>query len=255
MKASPPKEFNIARIERVFNSALHFVELEIVGYRLQAKKVKLDVELFGLEDAYLQERVENTFKPFDDSEFLAVQIAKLDAAGKQVPNETERFGPTVIEHERNRLKKEFLFDISRFGVVIRRANKPDFEQRLKVLQERLKLYVEAVKRNIDEHLKKAKDKLKASLVEVVCKNPPTAWKKFMDGENLAIEEAGRLLDGALDRAFVGIVSEINPSIRWIYKDVTYETIQDAGFRKALEKQFGKARADKLFSEHDAAPGK
>src|SRR5262249_48581088 len=63
LKARPPKEFDIARIERVFNSALHFVELEIKDYRLRAKKVALDVELLGLGDDYLRERVENSFKP------------------------------------------------------------------------------------------------------------------------------------------------------------------------------------------------
>jgi hypothetical protein len=37
--------------------------------------------------------------------------------------------------------------------------------------------------------------------------------------------------------------------------VTYETIHNVDFRKGLEKSFGVARADKLFSEHDAAPEK
>jgi len=80
LRASPPKEFDIARIERVFNSALHFVELEILNYRFSAKKVRLDAELFGMGDDYLRERVENTFKPFADAEFLTVQIPKLSAA-------------------------------------------------------------------------------------------------------------------------------------------------------------------------------
>lgn len=57
LKASPPKEFNIARIERVFNSTVHFVELEFLDYRLRAKKVKLGMELSGLGDDYLRERV------------------------------------------------------------------------------------------------------------------------------------------------------------------------------------------------------
>jgi hypothetical protein len=255
LKASPPKEFNIARIERVFNSALHFIELEILDYRLRAKKVRLDVELFGMGDTFLRERVENTFKPFDDAEFLTLRIPKLGVDGMPVPKETEIFGPEVIEQERNRLKKEFLFDIPKFGVVIRRANKQEFEQRLELLKQRLKLYIVAVQKNIKDHLAKAKEKLKASLVEVVRKNPPPAWKKFMDSGGLSAEEAGRLLDDALDKAFAGMVSEFNPTIRWIYKDVTYETIHNVDFRKGLEKSFGVARADKLFSEHDAAPEK
>jgi hypothetical protein len=253
LKASPPRPFNIARVERVFNSALHFVEVEFLDYRLRAKKVKLDVELFGMGDDFLRERVENTFKPFDDAEFLTVRIPKLDGNGKQIPNQNERFSPEVIEHERRRLKKEFLFDIQNFGVVIRRANKEQFEARLKLFRERLKLYVETVKKNVDDHLKTAKLKLRGSLVEVVKKNPPVPWRKFMDGGSLTTEEAERLLDEALDRAFAGVVSEFNPTIRWTYKDVTYQTIHDPDFRKGLEKCFGQARAAKLFSEYDAAP--
>ena len=108
LKASPPKEFNIARIERVFNSSLHFVELEILDYRLRAKKVKLDVELFGMGDDYLRERIENTFKPFDDAEFLTLCIPKIDASGNAVANEQENFGPKVIEHERARAQEGVL---------------------------------------------------------------------------------------------------------------------------------------------------
>lgn len=255
LKARPPREFNIARAERVFNSSLHFVELEILDYRLRAKKVKLDVELFGLKDDYLRTRLENTFKPFDGADFLTVPIPKLDDNGQYVKDEmeTEIFGPEVLERERLQLKREFLFDIPRFGVVIRRANKKEFEQRLKRLEQRLNIYVEAVKNNIAGYLGQAKGKLRISLIEGVRKNPPPAWKKFMDGDYLPEDEAGRLLDEALDRAFAGVVTDFNPKIRWIYKDVTYETIHNTDFRKGLEKGFGKERAAKLFSEYDAAP--
>jgi hypothetical protein len=255
LKASPPREFSLVRIERVVNSALHFVELEFVDYRLRAKKVKLDAGLFGMDDDFLRERVESTFKPFDDAEFLSLSIPKLGADGKQVPNETELFGPEAIERERNQLKKDFLFDIPKFGVILRRADKKEFEARLKHLQDRLKLYVAAVKKNIEEHLKKAKGKLKSSLMERVKEKPPAGWRKFIVGGSLPEDEAGRLLDQALDQAFDRMVSEFNPTIRWIYKDATYETIHNADFRKGLEKHFGPARVGKLFTEHDAAPEK
>lgn len=255
LKANPPKLFSIVHIERVFNSELHFVELEFLDYRLRAKKVKLGVELSGLGDDFLRERVENTFKPFDDAEFLTLRISQLDADGKPEPDKEEVFGPEVIERERNQIKKEFLFDIPKFGVVIRRASKTEFQQKLELLKKRLALYTTKLQKNISDHLGKAKEKLKTSLLDVVTKNPPPAWRKYMDGGKLSKAEAERLLDGALGNAFEGIISDFKPTIRWIYKDLTYETIQDADFRKGLEKHFGKARADKLFSEHDAAPEK
>lgn len=253
LKASPPKPYNIARIERVFNSALHFVELEILGYRLRTKKITLDVVLFGMDDPFLRERVENTFKPFDDAEFLTVKIPKLDADGNQIGDQTQTFGPEVIEDERKRIKGDFLFDIPGFGVVIRRANKQEFEQRVGLLKQQIELYINAVKKNIQDHLENAKQKLKASLLEKIMKTPPAAWKKYMNGDRLSEDEAGRLLDEALGRAFAGMISEFCPTIEWVYKDVTFDTIHNEKFRKGLEKSFGAARAEKLFSEYDAAP--
>jgi len=35
--------------------------------------------------------------------------------------------------------------------------------------------------------------------------------------------------------------------------VTYETFKDQAFRELLEKRFGKAAVEAIFSEHDAAP--
>lgn len=255
LKATPPKQFNLARIERVFNSELHFVELEFLDYRLRAKKVRLGVELSGLGDHYLRERVESTFKPFDDADFLTLSIQKLDAKGEPVGNEKELFGPQAIEDERSQIKKEMLFDIPHFGVVIRRADKPDFEKRLEPLKKRLKGYTKTLTENIGSHLEKAQEKLKASLLDVVTQNPPPAWRKFMVGEQLSKDEAERLLDGALNKAFGGILSDFKPTIRWNYKDLTYETIHNPDFRKGLEKHFGTARADKLFREYDAIPEK
>lgn len=151
-------------------------------------------------------------------------------------DETEVFGPEAIERERNQIKKEFLFDIPKFGVVIRRASKEEFEQRLKHLKARLELYTKALQKNISDHLNKAKEKLKTSLLEVVTKNPPPAWRKFMDGGHLSAAEAGRLLDGALENAFDGIISDFKPTIRWIYKDVTYETHPPRLVNRALDLQ-------------------
>ncbi len=255
LKANPPKEFNIARIERVFNSALHFVELKIQHYRLQTKKVTLNAELFALADHYLEERIENTFRPFDDAALLTVAIPKLLADGSEVPNETETFGPDVIDLERERLKKTFLFDVPRFGVVIRRANKNEFEEQLKLLEQKLKLYATAVKETIKGHLDKAKDQLKKSLAERLSQNPPAVWKKYLDRDTISKEEAEQLITHQLDKSFAPIGSDFQPEIRWIYKDVTYETIHNGEFRTALEKQFGKERAAKLFVEYDAAPEK
>ena len=55
----------ISASNRVFNSALHLVELEILAYRL------------GTWGTILGERIEKIHKPFDDAEFITLQIPML----------------------------------------------------------------------------------------------------------------------------------------------------------------------------------
>jgi len=177
LQANPPKEFNIARVERVFNSALQFVEVEILDYRLRTRKVKLDPSIFGVSDEYLRQRVENTFKPFEESEFLTIEIPWLDADGSLDAKRTMWFSPDPIERERLRIKRELLFDVPRFGVVLRRTHKPEFERQIRRLQQQIELYMQKVQAEIEQRVGTAKARLHAALLEIVLANPPAAWGK------------------------------------------------------------------------------
>ena len=53
--------------------------------------------------------------------------------------------------------------------------------------------------------------------------------------------------------FYGISTSFKPTVRWLYKDITYETIHNLEFRRTLESQLGKHRADIMVKEYDAAP--
>jgi len=254
LQANPPKEFNIARVERVFNSALQFVEVEILDYRLRTRKVKLDPSIFGLSDEYLRQRVENTFKPFEDSEFLTVEIPRLDEQNHPHATLKMRFSPDQIESERLRIKRELLFDVPRFGVVLRRAHKPEFERQMRRLQQQIALYMQKVQAEIEQRVAAAKARLTASLLEIVLASPPAAWRKYMsEPGRLERAEAERLLSAMLDKEFDGLTAGFHPTVRWLYKDVTYETIHNPDFRRALERPLGKDSVAALFKEFDAAP--
>ncbi|MEX0610691.1 MAG: hypothetical protein WD229_01110, partial [Pirellulales bacterium] len=53
----PPKEFNVARIERVFSSLLQYVEWKIKDYKLTTRSISLDAKLFGVRDAEVVRRL------------------------------------------------------------------------------------------------------------------------------------------------------------------------------------------------------
>ena len=100
----------------------------------------------------------------------------------------------------------------------------------------------------------AKARLQTSLLDIVLTNPPAAWKKYTsESGQLIREEAERLLGAMLDKEFSGIVAGFDPTVRWLYKDVTYETIHNPDFRQALEGLLGRQNVAALFSEYDAAP--
>ena len=61
----------------------------------------------------------------------------------------------------------------------------------------------------------------------------------------------------LERTFGGASELFNPELRCVFKDVTYESIQDKNFKQLLSEAMRRAGGEsvvrQLFSEHDAAP--
>src|SRR5436190_11778550 len=66
----PPKEFNVAGIERVFSSMLHYVELTIKDYKLTTRSVLLAPALLGMRDPEVVRRLTNRYHLFSEAESL-----------------------------------------------------------------------------------------------------------------------------------------------------------------------------------------
>lgn len=66
-----------------------------------------------------------------------------------------------------------------------------------------------------------------------------------------------ILEQDLATCFGSCAEVFKPELRWVFKDVTYESISDRQFRDALSKALrdsgGERLVAQLFSEHDAAP--
>ncbi len=216
LKANPPKQFDLARIERVFTSALHYVELEVKNYRLQSRKLKIDSELFGLNDHYFRENIENTFKPFEDANALKVNIKKLDESGNPIAGQEEEFGPEAIDREREDIKQKFLGIIPGFGVVIRRTHQAQFEKRVHRLIKQVEAYAETVNNRMAELWKNGRGKLVDALLPRVLENPPSQWHKQTVGDKPTEAEARALLIGMLDHAYHQAIGRYQPTIKWIY---------------------------------------
>ena len=258
----PPKKFDVARIERVFESKIQFVELEVTGYRLSTKKVSIPNDLLVGEDPALKDKLKNSFTLLQGDQVLEVEIPDFDKELKRRCNEAGQIKKVVwseleLEKQRKALYEDFLINVPKFGQVIMRSRRNDFDHRLARLRKQIEAFKTAVEEKLGEAILDAIADLAKTLLPRIRESLPARYAKLMPECNPSDEDLLSMIEHDLERAFGGAGDLFNPELRCIYKDVTYESIQDKHFKKLLSEALSKAGGERvvrlLFREFDAAP--
>ena len=245
---NPPKKFDVARAERVFNSRLQYVEFSFEDYKLSKKTVSIPAELTGItQDKDLLQRWRNSFRLFTGTAALEVVLNAGDEENEETLTEKS------LENEKKAIISEFLLVVPRFGTVILRSRRKDFDERIETFKQRVESFKEGVIQKIEEQLGKTKDNLVVDLVPHVTTKPPEKWRKTMTSSQLSEKEAKERLENELAGLFGCVERVFAPKVRVVFKEVTYETISDTDFQDALSKHFPPSVQKDLFSEYDAAP--
>lgn len=264
LKEVPPKKFSVARIERVYESKIQFVELELTGYRLSAKRVNIPNDLLVGEEKAFKERLKNSFLLLQGEQTIKVHIPVFDAQtaepkpaenGGQAP--TEEWSEATLEEQRKALYDEFLINVPRFGHVIMRRNRPDFDKRLKLLEAQIKAFNTAIQKELGTKLTEAVQALARTLLPRIRDHLPQRYKRVLPVNEVTDEILLSILEQDLETSFGTSAEVFKPELRCVFKDVTYESISDPMFRRSLSKALrdsgGERLVAQLFSEHDAAP--
>jgi hypothetical protein len=250
----PPKEINVARIERVFSSMLQYVELTIEDYKLTSRSLLLNPELFGVRDAEVVRRLTNRYHLFSETDALTVEIPHIGEDAKpDAKKPKDKFGPLSIDHERKRIKKRFVIDAGRYGTLILRRNVPDFEKEIKVLEAKIAEYRAAVQKQIETRIQEIVDELLKALLERLKAAPPDHWHSRFLGKQPTDEDIKRLFHEDVQGEVSRVKTDFEPKVFTAYKGVTYQTFKDEKFRELMERRFGKESIAAIFNEHDAAP--
>lgn len=264
LKEIPPKKFSVARIERVYESKIQFVEIELTGYRLSAKRVNIPNDLLVGEEKAFKERLKNSFLLLQGEQTITVRIPVFDLEtakpkpaqnGGQPP--TEEWSEATLEEQRKALYEEFLISVPRFGHVIMRRNRPDFDKRLNLLETQIEAFNTAIQKELGAKLTEAVQALARTLLPRVQDRLPQRYKRVLPVSAPNDELILSILEQDLATSFGSSAEVFKPELRWVFKDVTYESISDSRFREALGKALrdsgGERLVTQLFSEHDAAP--
>ena len=264
LKEVPPKKFSVARIERVYESKIQFVEIELTGYRLSAKRVNIPNDLLVGEEKAFKERLKNSFLLLQGEQTIKVYIPVFDLdTAEQKPAQigcepqTEEWSEATLEEQRKALYDEFLINVPRFGHVIMRRNRPDLDKRLKLLEVQIKAFNTAIQEELAGKLKEAVKALAQTLLPRIRDRLPQRYKRVLPTSTASDDLLLSLLEQDLAKSFGSSAEVFKPELRWVFKDVTYESISDKLFKdslsKALRDSGGERLVAQLFSEHDAAP--
>ncbi len=259
LKEIPPKKFNVARIERVYESKIQFVELELTRYRLSSKRVTIPNDLLLGEDKALDDRLKNSFLLLHGEQAPTVKIPDFDAETLEPMNDKDGkpkfldWSEAELEKRRKALYDDYLINLPRFGHIIMRRNRPAFDQRLKLLKTQIGAFTTTVDKALGKTLIDAIAALAKSLLPRVREAVPQRYSRVLGtavpSDDDLLEQLGR----DLERSFGGTSNAFKPELRCVFKDVTYEAINDNTFQTALGKALGERAVAQLFSEHDAAP--
>lgn len=244
---NPPKKFDLARLERVFNYKLEFVEFSVEGMKLNAKAVPLPAEILGLDSEDLQERLRNSFRVFDSG--VPFRFDVDDRVGSQQKiHLTEGY----FAKEAQKLRRAFI-PMGTYGNLIQKHQKPFLEAGVGRLRSLLAVYTKSVKEQIGPRIDATRDSLINSLYPRLKANPPEVWSNHFAYGVIPDDVLRSRLEAAIDLAFRKVAESFSPEITCTFKGVRYDTITaDPVFRKGVEKHFGAEETAKLFAEYDAS---
>lgn len=231
----PPKNFDLEREVQVYSSFLQFVELSFKGPRITTKKVQLPPDLLSMvEDADLRITLRASCELFED--------------GRKEMKEVVEFERKILE-----LRRHFTRVLGNgLGSVVLMRDRSAFDKKLAALYEEL----ESIKDGLDAQLlfmiEKNKNRIIDSLVPVVLANPPYEVSRI-EGTQKERETQAR---SYLEWETMGVFpepSELVEAIQlsWVFKDVTYEMLNNDKFVDAIKECFPDERFERLYDESSA----
>jgi hypothetical protein len=250
LRENPPRQFDLARLERVFNYKLEFVEFSVSRFRLNTRTVSLPAELLGLAEKNLQDRLRNTFRVFETGTPFEFEVSDPADARRKL-----KISEKSLSKHADNLRKDYLIPLgsASYGKLILKRRKAEFQEKVRHLGSLVNLYAGKVRQGIAEKIGSTRTELVDALFSRVKAAPPPSWlQRSVEGE-LKDEVLRQKLEEEVDRAFEDIEQSFNPTVACVFKGVNYETItSDKHFRERIEAYFGDKEAANLLSEYDAS---
>jgi len=219
LKRNPPRPDPKREMLRAFKTEFEFVELELVGTRIEHKTARIRPELLGLADNEdLRQRMRASFRlirPGDHSELSGHELMAY----------------------KNKIIDELLIRLAGYGWVVLHPNKEVLVNRVEELRKRVEAHKAKVQAELQAAIDRSRKELAAALFPSVKQQPPERWRKV--APTFDDPTVRRLLDEELQIAFGNAQDHIDEmKVNAIYKGVTAELMTDPDFLKVASRAIG-----------------
>ncbi len=247
LKKNPPIDVDLARVTRVFSTKLQFVEFEVKGAKLSTTQLSVPSKLLNADaKGELQDLIQSRLRAFADLKGEEVEVPAyvngepaLDKAQKPI---MEKVSEASLQRLRNDIEKRYLYDITGFGRLIAKDEKGDFEARVNAYKTQVLAHSEGLRKLIEQQANQIIDEA----VDLVMERAKRSGAGKLPDPNQIRE--------ALHKGLMKAKEDV-PTIKLVFKDVTYEQTQSKDFRQRLENSLPATKRKQLgnWSEHfDAA---
>lgn len=247
LAANPPAPVDLSKIARVFSTKIQFVECTLRGAQWTERETKVSSLLLNADvPEGLKELFDTKIRPFSKQADVAVEVQAMvrgqlafDVAGNPIMDSRTQ---AEIRQDWDEILKRYLRRMRGFGLLIRRADKSAFQTEVAAFQTVLQSWVKGFRKEVEKDENSlVSDITKLILARIAAKPNPAQPQMKREAVEAMIREG---IQG---------MRVIEPSVKLVFKDVSWESTGDPEFRKALGEVLPKEDAQGWFKVYAAAP--
>ena len=244
LRSNPPEPFDLARKTRVFSSRFQFIETEVRGAEWTERKMKLSSLLLNADlPDELQDILDTQVRPFQRTSDQAFKVPHL-VRGRRAYEENgdvmlEPATQADIARHWTDIRDRYLVHLKGFGWLIRRENLPKFQAEVAAYEETLKAWVNAFRTSVAA--------TESDLIQSITSTIEGRMAhRSQRPKNWPVDLKAEVARG-LQRLRV-----LEPGVRIVIKNVSWESTRDEEFRLALAAALPEDERKGWFEEFTAA---
>ena len=235
LKKNPPAVFDLSRQVRVFSTYLQYVEISFTGVRIQRRRIPIPQGLF----------TENATEELNDKLRTTFDLIKKN----------DEFSMNHLVKKLNDTKKKFTCFLDKKSRVILKEKKLEFDNEISEIEKKLTDYKKDIVQKLDEELDESKKQILEHCVPILQKKPSMKLTYCMPNQ-YGEEEIKKWFEREVFKVFPK-ADELCEKMKLdvVYKDITFETLNDEVFISKIKKGFPYHNWDKLYDDYLAAKKK